>query len=299
MERVKIYKMNYTWILLIVMISGSMFGQNDDPRVFKDTRIINSVSIETLAKRKLDFRVGHKFGDLSGDAGGWPTFYGLENASDVMIGFDYGLSDKLMIGISRTKGSGELKQNVNFSTKFKLADDRSGSSFPFTLTVYGLASLSTMPKSTSSEPSLSSFELQAHRLVYHMQIMAGKKIANRLSIQTNVGFTYRNVVREGDKNDLVSIGAALKYQINKSFAVIGEGIFPFNGARDLQVESDPLYFPSTGMAFEWETGGGHTFQLNLTNARGLMATDYIPNNTANWSDGEFRMGFVISRLFSL
>ena len=280
-------------------MSSLLFAQNDDPRIFKDTRIINSVSVETLQKRKLDFRVGHKFGDLTGSRGGWPTFYGLENAADVMIGFDYGLSDKLMIGISRTKGSDELKQNVNFSTKLRLADDRTGSSFPFTLSVYGLASLSTMPASTSSEPSLSSFSQSAHRLVYHLQIMAAKKIANKLSIQANAGFTYRNVVREGDKNDLVSIGAAMKYQVTKSFAVIGEGVFPFNGARDLQTETNPLYFPSTGMAVEWETGGGHTFQLNFTNARGLIATDYIPNNTADWSDGEFRFGFVISRLFTI
>ncbi len=291
--------MKCRWTLLIVILATSLFAQKDDPRVFKDTRIINSVSIETLAKRKLDFRVGHKFGDFAGAVGGWPTFYGLENAADVMIGFDYGLTDKLMIGISRTKGSDELRQNVNFSTKFMLADDRSGSSFPFTLSVYGLASLSTMPKSTSSEPSLSSFEVPAHRLVYHMQIMAGKKIANKLSLQANLGFTYRNVVREGDKNDLVSVGVAVKYQITRAFGVIAEGIFPFNAARDLQNENNPLYFPTTGFAVEWETGGGHTFQLNFTNARGLMATDYIPNNTADWAEGEFRMGFVISRLFAL
>ena len=291
--------MKYILIFIFTILSVSLSGQNDDKRIFKDTRIINSVSVETLPKKKLDFRVGHKFGDLVGDRGGWPTFYGLENASDVMIGFDYGITDKLMIGISRTKGSDELKQNVNFSSKFRLADDRDGGGLPFTLTIYGLASLSTMPMSTSSEPSLSSFESSAHRLVYHMQIMAGKKIANRLSIQANAGFTYRNIVREGDKNDLVSLGAALKYQATKSFAIIGEGIFPLNGSRDIQVEGNPIFFPSTGIAVEWETGGGHTFQINGTNARGLMATDYIPNNTANWADGEFRIGFVISRLFTI
>lgn len=291
--------MKFSFTIIALFCFGSLFSQDEDPRIFKDTKIINSVSIETLEKRKLDFRVGHRFGDLAGDAGGWQTFYGLENASDVMIGFDYGLTDKWMIGINRTKGSDELKQNVNLSTKLRLADGRSGSSFPFTFTVYGMASISTMPKSTSSEPSLSAFSNPAHRIVYHMQFMAGKKIANRLSLQANAGFTYRNVVREGDKNDLVSLGFALKYQFSKTFALIGEGIYPFNGARDLQTESNPVYFPSTGLALEWETGGGHTFQVNFTNARGLVATDYIPNNTANWSEGEFRMGFIISRLFTL
>jgi len=291
--------MKYTFTIIALFCVSLVFGQEVDPRVFKDTKIINSVSIETLEKRKLDFRVGHKFGDLAGDSGGWQTFYGLENASDVMIGFDYGLTDKWMIGINRTKGSDELKQNINLSTKLRLADSRSGGNFPFTITVFGMASISSMPKSKSSEPSLSAFTNSVHRIVYHMQIMAGHKIANRLSLQANAGFTYRNVVREGDKNDLVSLGFALKYQFTKSFALIGEGIFPFNGARDLQTETNPIYFPSTGVALEWETGGGHTFQINLTNARGLVATDYVPNNTSDWSDGEFRMGFIISRLFTL
>lgn len=291
--------MKYTYTIILIFCFGILAGQNDDPRVFKDTKIINSVSIETLKKRKLDFRVGHRFGDLAGDLGGWPTFYGLENAADVMIGFDYGLTDKWMIGVSRTKGSDELKQNVNLSTKLRIADSRSGGNVPFTISIYGLASISTMPKSVSSEPSLSAFTNSAHRLSYHLQFMAAKKIANRLSLQGNASFTYRNVVREGDRNDLVSIGGAVKYQFNKTFAIIGEGMYPFHGSRDLQNEDDPIYFPATGFALEWETGGGHTFQINFTNAEGLVATDYIPNNKSNWSDGEFRLGFIVSRLFTL
>ncbi len=290
-------KLRYT--IIIVFLFGSLFAQDEDPRVFKDTKIINSVSIETLEKGKLDFRIGHRFGDFAGIAGGWQTFYGLENASDVMIGFDYGLNEKWMIGISRTKGSNELRQNLNLSTKLRLADNRYGSSFPFTISVYGLASISTMPKSNSSEPTLSTFPKFAHRIVYHLQFMAGKKLANKLSIQFNAGFTYRNVVREGDRNDLASVGGALKYQFTKTFAIIGEGVYPFNGSRDLQVEDNPLYFPSTGIALEWETGGGHTFQINFTNAKGLMATDYIPNNTSDWAEGEFRVGFIVSRLFAI
>ena len=46
-------------------------------RTFKDTRVINSHSVETLQKRKLDIRIGHRFGDFAGDGGGWTTFYGL------------------------------------------------------------------------------------------------------------------------------------------------------------------------------------------------------------------------------
>jgi hypothetical protein len=30
-----------------------------------------------------------------------------------------------------------------------------------------------------------------------------------------------------------------------------------------------------------------------------METDYIPYTTSSWSEGEFRLGFTISRLFNL
>jgi hypothetical protein len=49
---------------------------------------------------------------------------------------------------------------------------------------------------------------------------------------------------------------------------------------------------------EWDTGG-HVFQLNFTNATGIFETDYIPYTISNWGDGEFRMGFTISRWFNL
>ena len=53
-----------------------------------------------------------------------------------------------------------------------------------------------------------------------------------------------------------------------------------------------------GFGLEFDTGG-HVFQLNLTNAKGLSAADYIPYTNTKWSDGEFRLGFTISRLFNL
>ena len=98
----------------------SVDAQEAIHQTFKDTRVINTPSTETLGKGKLDFRVAHRFGDIAGPAGGWTTLYGLETAADVGIGFDYGLSNNFMIGISRTKGSGDLRQNVHLSSKIKI-----------------------------------------------------------------------------------------------------------------------------------------------------------------------------------
>lgn len=263
-------------------------------QTFNDTRVINSHSVETLPAHKLDFRIGHRFGDLAGAAGGWPTFYGLENASDILIGFEYGLTDYAMIGVTRTKGAGPLKQNVNGLVKYRLITQEINGNQPLSLTVLGVATISTMPKS-QTEGVLHFFEKSAHRWSYHLGLHIARKFSDRLSVQINGSWTYRNIVSSTDKNDLVSFGGSFRYQTTKAMAILLDANIPVSELRT----TENGYYPSFGIGFEFDTGGGHRFQLNLTNATGLSETDYIPYTRSNWADGEFRMGFTISRLFSL
>jgi len=282
------------YIFSLLLLTSLTYGQEGDKRIFKDTKIINLHSVETIKKGRLDFRIGHKFGDLAGAAGGWSTFYGLENAADVLIGFDYGITDNLLIGISRTKGTGRLRQNINGQMKYKLLEQDPDTGKPVSMTVHGMFSLSTLTTNPFVVDS-DDFDKFIHRVIYHVQYIAATKIAHKLSLQINAGWTYRNIVVQGDKNDIVNLGGALKYQFSKAFAVIVEGTVPFSSLRT----AENGYYPPIGIGFEWETGGGHLFQMNLTNARGIVETDYIPNSRSNWADGEFRLGFTISRLFTI
>ena len=57
------------------MMASCLTAQDEVYQTFKDRWVINSYSVETLPKRKLDVRIAHRFGDFAGDAGGWQTFY--------------------------------------------------------------------------------------------------------------------------------------------------------------------------------------------------------------------------------
>lgn len=263
-------------------------------KTFKDTRVINAHSVETLKARKLDFRITHRFGDLAGDAGGWPTFYGLENASDVAMGLEYGINDNITVGVSRTKGSGPLKQNVLGLVKIALMKQEINGNLPFSLTVLGRSSFSTMQKS-QTEGVLHFFEKDAHRLSYHLGLYAARKFGDRFSLQANAAWTYRNIVSDNDLNDLVSAGAAMRIQVTRAFGLIFDATVPFSALRT----TENGFYPAFGVGFEFDTYGGHVFQINLTNATGIEETDYIPYTRSNWGEGEFRLGFTISRLFSL
>jgi hypothetical protein len=286
--------MKKTYFVIFLFISVTLSAQQVVHQTFKDTRVINSHSTETLPAGKLDFRIGHRFGDLAGDLGGWPTFYGLENASDVLIGFEYGLKDNLMIGLSRTKGAGELRQNINGLIKVKLMAQEVEDGKPFSLVLVGLATGSTIA-SADGPGTLAFFEKAAHRLSYHSSFIIAKKFSNRFSIQINGAWTYRNLVPSEDKNDLVSVGLASRIQLTKSLGLLLDANFLFS---ELRTTENGFYNP-TGFGLEWETGGGHVFQINFTNAKGLSETDFLPNTKFNWADGEFRLGFTISRQFTV
>ena len=264
-------------------------------QTFRHTRVINSHSVETLPARKLDFRIVHRFGDMAGSAGGWPTFYGLENASDISIGFEYGLSDNVLVGINRAKGSGPLRQLINGLFKFRLMNQEVNGNLPFSLAVVGVAAVSTMQKS-SSEEALNFFETSSHRWAYHLGLHVARKFSEVFSLQFNAAWTFRNIVPFGDQNDLPSVGVSGRINVSKSLGILLDSNFTLG--NDLRT-SDNNFYPALGIGFEFDTSGGHVFQLNLTNATGISETDYIPYTNSNWADGEYRLGFTISRLFTL
>ncbi|MEY3051586.1 MAG: hypothetical protein RLY31_1371 [Bacteroidota bacterium] len=266
-------------------------------QTFRDRWVVNSPSVETLPQRKLDARIVHRFGDLAGDAGGWPTMYGLENASDVSLGFEYGFTNTLTFGAARSKGAGPLRQLVSGSMKWRLLSQRPGGA-PFTVTLFGLSTVSTAGRSEDPS-SINYFEVFQHRLVHHVSLLAARRLADRFSLQLSGGVTHRNVVPAGEVNDLFHAGVSWRWQVSRVLGIIGEASVPLNGAQaPFDRPEGNTYRVPLGLGFEFDTGG-HVFQLNFTNATGILPTDYLPYTRTDWTEGQFRLGFTISRLFNL
>ncbi len=288
--------MRLFFTLLFCLIFSSVYSQEKSDieyRTFKDSRIINSHSVETLPARKMDFRVSHRFGDLAGSNGGWETFYGLENASDISIGIDYGATDRLTLGLNRSKGAGPLTRLLNGTIKYKVIGQGIEQGSPITFTLLGGASISTAKKIDDPE-LLSSFPKTAHRMIYNVQAIFARKFSERFSLQISPGYVHRNYVPQNDENGLFNLSLAFRLQLTKVFGLIADTTIPFSELRT----TDAGYYLPLGFGLEIDTGG-HVFQINLTNTTGLAPTDYIPNTRSNWADGQFRLGFTISRLFNL
>lgn len=261
-------------------------------QTFKSVKIVNMHSTETLPKRTLNIVIGHKFGDLAGRNGGLQSFFGLENAADIMIGGEYGITDNIGVGLARVKGAGALRQNFVGTFKYRFLRQKDGKGMPLTMTFVGITNYSTQ-KSIPGE-TIQAFTKFSHRFAHSAQLIIARKFGERFSLQVSPGYVHRNVVPFVDTNGLFYLGAAARFQISKVFGIIADANVPFSSMR---TKSNGFY-PAIGVGLEMETGG-HIFQLNFTNATGITETDYIPYTRSNWLDGQFRLGFTISRTFNL
>ena len=258
--------------------------------IFNDTRVINGHSVETLEKKTLDLRITHRFGHIATPASG-RSLFGLDQSSDIRIGFEYGITDDITVGFGRSKGSGPIVELWDGLAKYKILQQ--SSSTPLSLTV-SLSGFATSMRADQSPTSPTSFQETAHRFSYYSQLIAAKSFGDdRLSVQVAPGYLHRNYVAFEDENGLFAVGGMLKYRFWKKMSFVAEYYYL---ARDNNTVLGVDYTNPLGLGIEIKTHA-HNFQLSFMNSPGIGETQFLPYTSSEWSEGEFRFGFTISRHF--
>lgn len=289
---------HFASLLVTLFISFCSFAQ-PVTETFTASRIINGHSVETLKKRHLEYRIEHRFGDFAGTNGGGKTGFGFDNASDIRFAFEYGVSDKLMIGFGRNKGANEpWKGLLDGFVKYRLLHQEKGK-MPISMAIIGTMT-GTYSKSNPDISALNHYEKIEHRLAYSTQINVAKKFGSRLSLALMPTYIHRNLVRPGDLNDLFALGGAFNVRITKKFGFTTEYYYCLRKKPTSTPlpSSPPPFTNSLAFGLEWNTNG-HTFHFSVSNARGFNDTQFIPYTTADWLKGEFRIGFSIARAFKI
>lgn len=269
--------------------------------IFKGTRIINSQSTETIYKRELDFKVDHRFGDIAGSRGGISTFYGLDNSADIRIGFEYGLSDQLSVGIARLKGATRVSQLYDINLKYRVLQQTADNRVPFSLTGYASLVVPGVKADMQNDDQATSYRQFTDRLNGVVQLIWARKFNSWLSLAVHPTYIRRNTTAYYDnQSNLFAMGFGGYLKLNKSIALVIDYFLPFrtDATKKNYAEAvTDLYHP-LGVGLEIETGG-HIFNLNFTNATAIQEIQFVAETTTSWTKGEFRWGFTIARRFSL
>lgn len=280
-----------TALFAIFVLNAQEQENNFVSETFSAVRIVNGHSTETLKKRQFRYIIAHRFGDALGDQGGIQTAFGFDNAADIRFGFDFGITDNFMVGFSRLKGSGPYRSLLEGTAKYRFLTQTEDNSMPVSVSFAGSIYGTYMP-SSEEVFSVTYFDRFDHRLMYGSQLTVARKFHPRFSMALMPSFVHRNLVEQDDVNSLFSMGAAARIRLSKSIGLIAEY---FYNIHDTAIRND--YKNSLGLALEWLTNG-HTFTINLTNARGFGEVQYIALTQSDWLEGQFRLGFSITRTFT-
>jgi hypothetical protein len=263
----------------------SMLGEEDvtdyTRATFKSTRVINGQSIENVAGGVLDFRVSHRFGTFNS---GPHKLYGLDIAQ-MRLAFEYGITDKLMVGIGRSN----VNEEVDAFLKYKILRQSSGSkNMPITLSWF--SSIVSRNTEWANKDRKNYF---TSRLYYCHQLLIGRKMNERLSLQLTPTLVHRNLVAtKADKNDVLAIGGGGRYKLTQRTSVNAEYFYV------LPNQMTTNYVNSLSLGVDLETGG-HVFQLHVTNSSPMNEKGFITETTGKWSKGDIQFGFNISRVFTV
>jgi hypothetical protein len=252
---------------------------------FKSTKLVLLQTNETQKKNDLAFWVGHRFGDIGGNFGGSNTLYGLDVATDLYLGFDYGITDELTIGIGRSK----FNESYNLLAKYKLLQQQEAV-MPVSVTLFGQSSWITREEFQNNE-----FPNQLDRISHFFQVIIAKKFSSSFSLMLNPGFLARpQVMDPEDSENLFVLGMGGRLKLTKRFSLIADYTWVNGLGRPSNL--DTKYYNPLGIGIEIETGG-HVFSLNFQNAPYIIENNFIPNTQKSWEDGGVRFGFAISRNF--
>lgn len=284
--------MRYFFTLCLLLAGFFAFSQDDllkeleagEPEsnesviaTFSGTRIVNGHSVETRHKNVLEFIITHRFGTLN--SGAYEAF-GLDN-SVVRIGLEYGITDRLMVGIGRSSSD----KTLDYFGKYKALQQ--SETMPVSLTVFGSAAYLGLKNEQLNELNTTD------KMAYTTQLLIARKFSSRVSLQLSPSFLYRATVNQDTTvNNLISLGMGGRFKITKSMALVLEYNLRLND------KADSPFKDAIGVCVEFETGG-HVFQLVFTNTLGMVERQFMGETTGDFFDGDIHFGFNITRAFQL
>lgn len=294
-------KSKYSWALTILLaaFASTLRAQDDDllkglenednspvPATFKGTRLINCHTVEVPGRRTLDFRIAHRFGSFNS---GWYDFFGLDGGASIRIGLEYSYDGRLQLGIGRTS----LEKMGDGFLKYRLVRQRPKGWQQVSVTLFTSAYYTMQKDPNKAANGFDKYERKSSRLSYANQIIIGRKFSDRFSLQIAPTMIHVNQVDNiSDKNDIYVLAGATRFKFTKRAALTLEyGYRPIGYTRK-------TYYDTFSVGVDLETGG-HVFQMFVTNSLGLTEPQFLTRTTDKWSDMGIRLGFNISRAFTI
>jgi hypothetical protein len=287
--------------LFIVLILSALltpaFSQDEkgpDPvtNTFGTAVLIDNQTTETPRKGGLELQIQHRFSLIESI----DNLFGIYGSANTRIGLNYGITDKIMVGVGTTK---DYKLQ-DLQWKYRILTQKADNSMPISLSYYGNAVIDARPDDAFGDPSTYKF---IHRFSYFTQLIVARKINDMFSVQVAPSLAYFNAVPRysdttGYKNLNFGIHAGARANLfgNHSLMLEYDQLLTkqeLSGTQELEDKA-----PKPNLTLGWEISTAtHCFQVFVANYQNINNQYNLLYSTNDLTKGEFLFGFNITVRF--
>jgi Membrane bound beta barrel domain (DUF5777) len=272
-------------LILLALLFVPAFSQESEDypvRLFETSILIDNQTVTTPFKGLLEFEIHHRFGTVNN---GLDDLFGLWGPSNIRLGLNYAITDRLVIGAGTSKNY--MAQDL--SVKYALLRQTESGSMPVSVALYGDMGIDLRSKDNFGSAAEDWREI--HRLNYFTQVLVAKQFS-KLSLQLAPTFIYFNAVEVGYKNANFGFSAGAKYNLFGSHSLILEY------DQLLTKQDNPEFDPKPQFAAGWEIGTAtHAFQIFFANYHDILGQYNFLYNQNSIGDFNYLIGLNITVRF--
>jgi len=283
-------------VALLWVSAGSLAAQEEEaPAVatnkpvkntFEGVWLMDNQTVMVPIKGTFEMDIQHRFGTVKN---GYDDLWGFYAPSNIRLGFNYSPINNLYAGFGLTKE----RMQWDFNVKYALFHQMRDGGMPVSVTYFGNMAIDGRDKKN--------FVRRTDRFSYFHQLLIARKVTDKFSVQVSPSLSFFNNV-EGYLDDS---GVIQKKQHNAHFAVAAMGRYKITPGMaviagvDQPLTQHPTNNPYPNIAFGLEIAtSSHTFQVFAGNFNSIVPQRNNLFNQHNFEDGEFLIGFNITRLWN-
>lgn len=238
---------------------------------FESTSLIENQTDRVYSKGTIEMIMNHRFGLVTGTN----DLIGIWAPANIRIAMNYSITDRITVGVGTTKDA----RLQDFCLKTALLKQTVDGKIPVSVTYYGNASVSALPKEN--------FYHTSDRWSFFNQIIIAKRFSKMFSLQLAPSYSHYNVVDAPMSNDLFAIAFGGRAKVTSSMSILLDVNQPITSQENI---------PKSGFSVGTEFSSvGHTFQIFISNYRGIINQQSNMFNQNEFFEGDFAIGFNISR----
>lgn len=238
---------------------------------FESTSLIENQTNRVYGKGTIEMIMNHRFGLVTGTN----DMIGIWAPANIRIAVNYSITDRITVGFGTTKD----KRLQDFSLKGALLRQTVNGKMPVSVTYYGNMTISALPKEN--------FYHTSDRWSFFNQIIIAKRFSKVFSLQLAPSYSHYNVIDAPMSNDLFAIEFGGRAKVTSDMSILLDVNQPITSQQ---------IAPKSGFSIGTEFSTvGHSFQIFISNYRGIVNQESNMFNQNEFFEGDFAIGFNISR----